>query len=1003
MIGPLVDKEISGNPELLNAIDFIELRQGFNVKLYPIQRLIVKCIFAVPVDYKMQQVPMYDVFREKLLRVVSEEECLHILYEEGRALEVNEPIPTPSGFKSMGELKVGDTVLSADGTATEVTGAQNPFLADVYRVSFDDGTSVLAHGNHLWETYSQREKHARYLYGSKNKPVLCRTSSVKTTCEIMSSLKVKAGETWINNHAVRLPSPVELPPMKLPLDPYCLGVWLGDGHSAQAIITGEETDCIEILEHFSEAGFSSKRLGEFWWSVYGLFPILRKTGLLKNKHIPSGYLWASASQRLALLQGLMDSDGTCSKRGQIEFSNTNRLLSEGVYQLAASLGLKPGWSEREPSVKGKRKQRAYRVRWTSPLPVFRLKRKLACLCEDKPRSKRHYRYITNVKLAGKETVRCISVKHPSGLFLFGKNFNVTHNCNVGDWRDIPARGYNEACVIAGRRGGKSEVVAGIGGFKLYLLLNQKSPQEYFGLVPNSHIDFTFLAQDDSGSNRLYEKLREGVNRAPFFTPYQRASSGSCLSFITEADRGKRDITPTVEARSYPCTTNAVRSPSNVFLALDEFAHFRSEKGSTSDEVYGAATPSCANFHHAELMNGEWISKETMANLDPKDFREFQDSLILSISSPWTKVGKMYDLHKMALEKGKNSPIFTMRVSTAEMNPGILPSFLHDEYDKNPLTFRAEYGGQFLDSSESYVTESQIRACTDVQYTEEPIPKPIVSTARLNLVSFHPSCIGRRYFWGIDLGMMKNATAVAIGHLEHRGGKNPIELVYDYIDRMMVGEKFEGPGVPILPGISKYVGYRALPLEDILFWLKALNRVMPCYRGATDQHGGQQLVQLLELNQIKNIELLNLTTAINSQMAFALKGYIDNQRCRFPFVPKFMDELRLVEAEFVGKYQIRVQAPEEKNATDDMCDAVEEVAYVAQKWLMEEGGLKQDPSGASLAIQEQMNKPSVPIVCLDDVSLQDLKFLERSHKIQMALMMPAGTSVVVNPFRHRGRR
>ena len=459
----------------------------------------------------------------------------------------------------------------------------------------------------------------------------------------------------------------------------------------------------------------------------------------------------------------------------------------------------------------------------------------------------------------------------------------------------------------------------------------------------------------------------------------------------------------MEARSYPCTTNAVRSPSNVFLALDEFAHFRSEKGSTSDEVYGAATPSCANFHHAELMNGEWISKETMANLDPKDFREFQDSLILSISSPWTKVGKMYDLHKMALEKGKNSPIFTMRVSTAEMNPGILPSFLHDEYDKNPLTFRAEYGGQFLDSSESYVTESQIRACTDVQYTEEPIPKPIVSTARLNLVSFHPSCIGRRYFWGIDLGMMKNATAVAIGHLEHRGGKNPIELVYDYIDRMMVGEKFEGPGVPILPGISKYVGYRALPLEDILFWLKALNRVMPCYRGATDQHGGQQLVQLLELNQIKNIELLNLTTAINSQMAFALKGYIDNQRCRFPFVPKLMDELRLVEAEFVGKYQIRVQAPEEKNATDDMCDAVEEVAYVAQKWLMEEGGLKQDPSGASLAIQEQMNKPSVPIVCLDDVSLQDLKFLERSHKIQMALMMPAGTSVVVNPFRHRGRR
>ena len=660
MIGGLVDQQISGAPDLLNAVDFIESRQGFNVKLFPIQRLIVKCVFGVPIDYKMGMVPMYDVFRDKLLRVVTEEECLHILHEEGR-------------------------------------------------------------------------------------------------------------------------------------------------------------------------------------------------------------------------------------------------------------------------------------------------------------------------------------------------------CNVGDWRDIPPRGYNEACVIAGRRGGKSEVVAGIGGFKLYLLLNQRSPQEYFGLVPNSHIDFTFLAQDDSGSNRLYDKLREGVNRAPFFHPYLKSSSGSCLGFITEADRGKPEITPTVEAQSYPCTTNAVRSPSNVFLALDEFAHFRSEKGSSSDEVYGAATPSCANFHHAELTDGTWISAATMANLDPKDYREYQDSLILSISSPWTKVGKMYDLHKLAMEKGKDSNIFTIRVSTAEMNPTILPKFLRDEYEKNPLTFRAEYGGQFLDSSESYVTEAQIRACTDVQYTEEPIPKPVLATARLNLVSFHPSCVGRRYFWGIDLGMMDNATAVAIGHLEHRGGKNPIELIYDYIDRMMVGERFEGPGVPMLPGINKYVGYRALPLEDILHWLKALNRVMPCFRGATDQHGGQQLVQLLELNQIFNIELLNLTTSINSQMAFALKGYMDNQRCRFPFVPKFMDELRLVEAEFVGKYQIRVQAPEEKGATDDMCDAVEEVAYVAQKWLMEEGGMKQDPTGESFVIQEQMMKPSKPLVSLDGVCLQDLKHLERMRKMQTGLMIAPGTQVVTNPFHHRGRR
>jgi hypothetical protein len=584
---------------------------------------------------------------------------------------------------------------------------------------------------------------------------------------------------------------------------------------------------------------------------------------------------------------------------------------------------------------------------------------------------------------------CLHILHEEG------------RCNIGDWRDIPERGYNEACIIAGRRGGKSEVVAAIGGYKLYLLLNQKSPQEYFGLVPGSPIDFTFLAQDDSGSNRLYNKLREGVNRAPFFGPYLKSSSGSVLKFVTESDRGKPEVTPTVICESRPCTTNATRSPSNVFLALDEFAHFRSEVGSTSDEVYGAAKPSTANFHHAELPSGEWISKKTMQLLPPEEYREFQDSLVLSISSPMTRVGKMYELHKLALEKGKDSNIFTMRVSTAEMNPEILSKFLHDEYETNSLTFKAEYGGQFLDSSETYVTEAQIRACTDVQYTDEQFPKPIPSTARLNLVRFHPSCVGRQYFWGVDLGMMKNATAVAIGHLEHTGGKNPITLVYDYIDRMMVGEKFEGPGVEMLPGIEKYVKYQALPLEDILLWLRALNRVMPCYRGVTDQHGGQQLVQLLEINQIYNVELINLTTVINSQMAFSLKGYMDNKRCRFPYVPKFMDEIRLVEAEYVGKYQIRVQAPEEKGATDDMCDAVEEVAWVAQKWLMEEGGLRQDPGGTSLAMQEQLMKTPVPIMNLDSVSMTEIKVIERMRKLQSSLMMSPGTSVVRNPFHVRG--
>lgn len=575
-------------------------------------------------------------------------------------------------------------------------------------------------------------------------------------------------------------------------------------------------------------------------------------------------------------------------------------------------------------------------------------------------------------------------------------------CNIKDWRDIPPKGFNEACVFAGRRGGKSEVVAAIGGYKLYKLLSLRSPQDYFDLKANSHIDFTFMAQDEEGSGRLFNKLREGINTAPFFNPYLKTSSSSSLGFVCEADRNKKDITPTINVASYACTTNAARGPSNIFLALDEFAFFRGAKGSSSEEVYSSATPSTINFKHAELSDGSWVSQKIAeGTLDPSTFKLYQDSLILSISSPWVKVGKMYDLHKLALEKGVESGIFTMRVSTAEMNPTILPETLRKEYAKNPLTFKAEYGGQFLESSESYLTEAQIQACTDVKYkkTGGGFEEPDETSARLNLSRFHPKDIGRQYFWAVDLGMSHDATAVAIGHLEYVGGAQPIHLVYDYIDRMMVGEKFEGPGTT--PGLDKYTGYKALPLEDIIGWLKALNELMPCYRGATDQHGGQQLVQLLELNKIFNIELVNLTATLNSQMAYVLQGYVRDTRCRFPYVPKFLKELRLVEAEYINKYQIRVAAPLEKGSHDDMVDAAQLCAWKAQKWLMEEGGLKIDPSGQSLLISQQMNMPSQAIASLDGVILRDLQILERMKKIQQAQDNLGGT-VVRNPFHRRGR-
>ena len=1098
------------NRKLMNAIEFIEGPTGLGITLRPVQRVVAKCVFGVPLDFRPSwadnipnwgKVEMWDPFREKLLRTVSEEEYLQIAYEEGRCnvrdwrdipnvgktyggynevvifagrrsgkeIHVDTLIPTPSGFVRNGDLKDGDEVLGEDGKPHKVLYAHPIHEEESYKVSFDDGTFVYANASHRWLTYMRKERKnvkrrqprevvivpgycgcgcgKRTPIATMNIPsqkivkgeprLFCRGHSyrdpikgkVRTTKEILDTLQVKTSSTGSglqSNHAVCLPNPIELPEKCLPIDPYFLGVWLGDGSKSHAAITTNDKEIVDVC--YSTAASYGLRVyidtkkttkaSTYHITTGKSFPgcggkgrnalrtALQQLNLIKNKHIPHDYLWASKEQRLALLQGLMDTNGYCDVGGNVEFCNTNEKLAKGVYHLAASLGIKPHWKEGRAKLYGKDCGPKYRITWTSMLPVFRLPRKLVRL-PKKVKDTQNWRYIVSVEPVGKMPMRCITTDNPTGLYLFGENFNVTHN---------------------------SELTAAITAYKLYLLLNLKSPQELFGLVPGSPIDITYLAQDDKGADRLFKKLREDVNRCSFFEPFLKDNNSKNLTFVSESDRHKRDITPTLTVWSLPCTTNAVRGPSSVFLALDEFAHFRSAKGSNSEDMYEAATPSTGDFHHVQRVyddgTNEYLSAKREEEMDEEDLPEdyyqeienttdisdsvytknttstnyqdidIQDSMIFSISSPLKRVGKMYELHKMALEEGVESSIFTLSCSSAEMNNKLLPKFLKTEYKKNPLSFRAEYGGQFLESSESYVTEVAVKSCVDCQWDEKGLP--IEGTIRRNAVHFNPTTqVGINYFWGFDLGMVNDASALAIAHLEFGGEHGGIKLVYDYIDRMMVGERFEGPGISMLPGEQKYDGFQVLPLGDILLWLRAMNRMMPCFRGATDQHGGQQLVQLLDVNEIKNMELLNLTPAINSQMAYALRGYIENNLCSFPYVPKFIRELKMVELEVAAKYQIRVQASLEKGAHDDMVDAAQICAFLAQKWLVEEGHLHMDPTGLSLLMQVQQNKPSGALLSLDGVSMQSLKSMEKMKKIGNGMTGFSG-GCPVSPFSRRRR-
>jgi hypothetical protein len=154
-------------------------------------------------------------------------------------------------------------------------------------------------------------------------------------------------------------------------------------------------------------------------------------GQLDGKHVPRPYLEADVGQRLALLQGLMDTDGFVDDiAGRCEFTSTNEGLADAVVELSASLGFRPIKSSGRATLYGVDKGPKYRVKFTPDRPVFRLPRKLA---RQKPADARYHRFraIDVVREVPSVPVRCIQVAAASGMFLASKSFIPTHNSSLG--------------------------------------------------------------------------------------------------------------------------------------------------------------------------------------------------------------------------------------------------------------------------------------------------------------------------------------------------------------------------------------------------------------------------------------------------------------------------------------------------------------------------------------------------------------------------------------------
>jgi hypothetical protein len=269
---------------------------------------------------------------------------------------------------------------------------------------------------------------------------------IVTAAEIAAAVTEASGR---RNFAVRLPAAIGGPEADLPVDPYVLGAWLGDGNKRNGEITqsvdetcvdetARESDNAWLLAEIVRLGYDAhrKRSDDQVISVLNLRVPLREIGVLCNKHIPATYLRASAAQRLALLQGLMDTDGTIDARGSCELSLCDGRLAADALELVRSLGIKASITdapasitEDDPERPGERRRRVTGTRWrihfTTTTEVFRLPRKAARV-PDGTRSTQGWRYVTGVTVGDPVPMRCISVDHPEHLYLT-EGFVPTHN------------------------------------------------------------------------------------------------------------------------------------------------------------------------------------------------------------------------------------------------------------------------------------------------------------------------------------------------------------------------------------------------------------------------------------------------------------------------------------------------------------------------------------------------------------------------------------------------
>lgn len=375
----------------------------------------------------------------------------------GKALALSTKVYTPSGYKLMRDIQVGDYVFGKDGRPTKVTAVYNHSNVDMYKITFSDGVSIECCKDHLWEINDQHGKKVvdtewftkKDQFGRVRKDNLFSTGS-------------KSYKYWIDRC-----EPIQFDYQNIPIDPYVIGVLLGDGCITGGVsLTSYDQDIIDAVNSKLPTGYylnSSASMKDTEFNIISsdkrnlVKQNLKRLGLLgtnsHTKFIPDVYKYNSVDVRLNVLRGLVDTDGYATDDNLLQFTSVSKQLCEDVRFLVESLGGLVSYSEKPCGYNNKITGMSYTltIRLDNPQECCILARKNNML---KHRSFKPRRNIVSVERIENADAKCITVDNSDSLYVID-HFVVTHNTkqviDIGVAKKYQ-RGYKHCLIICGVNG-----------------------------------------------------------------------------------------------------------------------------------------------------------------------------------------------------------------------------------------------------------------------------------------------------------------------------------------------------------------------------------------------------------------------------------------------------------------------------------------------------------------------------------------------------------------------